>query len=83
MFLKPEEVITNEEIEAVHANACFGDGISKREVVNYAVLKCACGFYQGATSRRIAQEHGLIGKNYTITKKGKKYIWAVFGEEGF
>ena len=50
---KPEEIITDEEIERVHANANFGS-IGKRQVINQGVLKCACGYYQGHTSTQIS-----------------------------
>lgn len=79
----PEEIISNEEIEKVHAYANFGSGITKREVVNQGVLKCASGYYQGHTSKQICVEHGLIKgmyreEHYTLTEKGKAYLWAAF-----
>ncbi len=77
MCEKPEEIISDEEIERVHAHANFGT-MEKREVVNQAVLKCASGYYQGSTSNAIVREHGLVGSNYRLTKKGKRYLWAAF-----
>lgn len=78
-----KEIISDEEIEKVHANANFG-GMEKRDVVNLGVLKCASGYYQGATSNRIIEEHGLIDmKHYRLTEKGKKYLWAAFGDGKF
>jgi len=53
---KPEDIISEEEIERVHANANFGS-MSKRDVVNQGVLKCASGYYQGHTSKQIITEH--------------------------
>ncbi len=75
--MKPEEIITDEEIERVHANANFGS-MSKRDVVNQGVLKCASGYYQGHTSTQIIKEHGLVNDKYKLTVKGKKYLWAAF-----
>ena len=77
MSERPEEIITDEEIERVHANANFGS-MGKREVVNQGVLKCASGYYQGHTSTQIIKEHGLVTKNYRLTNKGKRYLWAAF-----
>lgn len=79
--MEVEQLIPDEEIERVHANANFG--MPKREVVNLAVLKCACGYYQGFTSQQIATEHGLIGKKYKLTKRGQEYLWAAFGDDTF
>lgn len=75
---KTNDIITDEEIEKIHGNANFG-GLSKRDVVNYAVLKCASESYQGRTSRRITTEHGLINEKYELTSKGRSYLWAAFG----
>lgn len=74
-----QEIISDEEIERVHANANFGH-LKKREVVNYGVLKCASGYHQGFTSRQIIKEHGLITEKYKLTSKGKKYLWEAFGK---
>lgn len=74
-----QEIISDEEIERVHANANFGS-MPKREVVNYGVLKCASGYYQGHTSTQIIKEHGLITDDYQLTPKGRMYMWAAFGD---
>ena len=80
--MTPEEIITDEEISRVHGFANFGN-MSERDVVNFGVLKCACGYYQGSTSRAIITEHRLINKKYLITQKGREYLWAVFGDNQF
>jgi hypothetical protein len=72
-----QDIISDEEIERIHGHANFGD-MQKREVVRMGVLKCASGHYQGSTSRRICEEHGLITKKYELTTKGKAYLWAAF-----
>lgn len=73
----PKEIISDEEIERVHANANFGS-MDKRTVVNQGVLKCASGYYQGSTSNAIIKEHGLVTAEYELTQKGKAYLWAAF-----
>lgn len=81
MSLKDQqEIISDEEIERVHANADFG-GMGKRQVVNQGVLKCASGYYQGHTSTQIIKEHGLINDKYKLTTKGRTYLWASFKDE--
>lgn len=77
---KPQEIITNEEIERVHGNADFG-GMGKREVVDQGILKCASGYYQGHTSTQIITEHGLVTKEYELTPKGRTYLWAAFSSK--
>ena len=88
MYPKPEEIISDEEIDRVHANANFGGRMTKREVVNNALLKCACGYHNGATSQQIIAEHGLIIERRrrgttALTQRGRQYLWAVYGERGF
>lgn len=80
MTQKTEEIITDEEIDRVHANANFGS-MGKRQVVNQGVLKCASGYYQGSTYTQIIKEHGLINERYKLTPKGKAYLWAAFSTE--
>ena len=77
MSRDPKAIISDEEIERVHANASFGS-MDKRTVVDQGVLKCASGFYQGHTSNQIIKEHGLVTDDYVLTAKGKEYLWAVF-----
>lgn len=80
--MKPEEVISDAEIERVHANADFGN-MKKRDVVNLALLKMACGYSNGHTSDQIIREHGLVIKKRTLSKKGRQYLWAAFGDKTF
>ncbi len=77
MTERVEDIISDDEIERVHANANFGS-MTKRDVVNQGVLKCASGYYQGSTSTQIITEHGLVDAKYRLTKKGKRYLWAAF-----
>ncbi len=80
---RPEEIITDAEIDRVHAHANFGDR-NKRAVVNEALLKCACNYHNGSTAQNIIAEHGLIRDRnsrgqFSLTQRGRKYLWAVFG----
>ena len=79
---KVKDIISDDEIIAVHANANFGD-YKKRDVVNLGVLKCASGYSQGRTSMHICRDHGLIDEKYRLTKKGRDYLWAAFGDGYF
>ena len=72
-----KDIISDEDIERVHANANFGS-MDKRQVVSQGVLKCASGYYQGSTSMQIIKEHGLIDDKYRLTPKGRMYLWAAF-----
>jgi hypothetical protein len=77
------EIISDEEIIRVHANANFGD-TPPREAVNEGVRKYAVGFACGSTMRAILIEHGLIGKpvgslnTANLTRKGKEYARSIY-----
>ena len=77
---RPEDIISDDEIERVHGNANFGS-MDKRVVVNQGVLKCASGYYQGSTSTAIIKGHGLIDDEYKLTPKGRTYLWAAFSNK--
>lgn len=83
-----EELISDEEITRVHANANFGSSLTKRMIVKQALLKCACGYHNGSTAQSIIAEHGLIRGTYrrgyhSLTPLGRKYLWAAFGDQQF
>jgi len=63
---KPEELITDEQIEKAWGNGNFGEYLNnnKRELINNTVLKCASGLRTGATATSICAELGL-----TVSKK--------------
>lgn len=73
------EIVSDEEIVRVHANANFGS-MPPRQVVNDGVRKVAVGYHCGHTQFTILREHGLItkprGMSYdcNLTKKGKRYF---------
>jgi hypothetical protein len=78
-----QDIISDEDISKVHANANFGS-MSKRSVVDEGVLKYAFGYEGGHTQLQILLEHGLVKKpkpmsyKTTLTKKGQRYLRAAF-----
>ena len=76
-----DELISDAEIDRVHANANFGS-MPKRDVVNEGVLKAAVGWHSGHTMNCIIVEHGLAKwrkdrhKPPYLTNKGKNYLFA-------
>jgi len=73
-----EEIVKEEELTEVFGNANFGQGVTKREVVSNSLLKCATGYKTGHTAKCILEELGLVTKNWTLTKKGKEYLFAAY-----
>jgi|GEM_PF-1681231 len=80
----PEDIISDFEVEKVHANANFGS-VSPRQVIDEGVTKYAFGYTTGHTMFTILVEHKLIrrSKNLTsykasLTPKGKKYLKALY-----
>lgn len=73
------DIISNEEIERVHAHANFGS-MSKRRVVDDGIIKAAYGYGTGHTQQQILLEHGLIEKpkpsshRMVLTQKGYEYL---------
>lgn len=85
--MTPEQIIPDSEIDRVHANANFGP-LSKRYVVDQALLKTACGYGNGHTANTIIAEHGLTVSSRkrgvsALTQRGRKYLWAAFGDSRF
>lgn len=78
------EIITEEEVIKVHANANFGPQ-SPREVLDQGIVKYALGWRSGHTLFDILREHGLIhkprGNRYdtALTSKGRRYLRALQG----
>lgn len=72
----PETLIPNREILNIHIGD-FGPR-DKRSVVNEALLKIACGYAIGSTAKEILIKHELISFN-SLSAKGRKYLWLVFG----
>lgn len=77
------DIISDEEIARVHANANFGS-MTPREVVNDGVRQYAVGYQGGSTQVAILLEHGLISKpkncgyKANLTEKGKRYARAIY-----
>jgi hypothetical protein len=77
------DIITDEELARVHANAKFGS-MTPREVVNDGVQRYAIGYQGGSTQVAILRGHGLISKpkncgyKANLTEKGKRYARAIY-----
>ena len=74
---KLSDLISDNRLREVFANANFGN-MPNREVVRQALLKCAGHLHQGYTAKTILLELGLVGKNYTLTKKGARYLYFAY-----
>lgn len=81
MMKSPTQIVSDAEVDRVHANANFGS-MTKREVVNQGVLTYAFGYTSGHTMMMIIREHGLItkprGYKASLTAKGKNYLRGMF-----
>ena len=71
-------MVTLPEIDTVWGKADFGGMLTKDEVVRFGLLKCASGYYQGHTSRRILKELKLITDKYNLTKRGRYCLYEYF-----
>lgn len=82
MYQTTKDVVSDAEIERVHANANFGGGRTKRQIVDEGLLQYAFGYSSGYTMKCILEEHGLIrktrGYHSSPTKKGTTYLRAMF-----
>lgn len=85
MIDTPESIISNQKILRIHIGD-FGPR-DKRSVVNEALLKIACGYQIGSTAKEILIKHKLItlnpllGNAYSLSTKGRTYMWTVFGSD--
>ena len=75
--MKPEQILTDEQINDAWGNASFGN-IAKRDVVANSLLKYASGYGTGHTAQCICRDLGLITKNLNLTTLGKQYLFAHF-----
>jgi hypothetical protein len=77
------EIISDAEIERVHANAQFGS-MAKRDVVDDGVLQFVFGYDTGHTQMTILREHRLLRASRPnsyradLSAKGKDYLRAMF-----
>lgn len=81
---KTRTMVTQAELDAVWGNANFGPE-PRMDTVRYAVLKRACGYYNGHTAEQICMELGLLTKRRpsTLTARGRFCLWEWFGKKGF
>lgn len=71
------EEITGQEIEQAFGHANFG-GADRRKLLEQGVLKYQAGYRSGSTLTEIMQELGLIGKNFRVPKKGRRFLYSAF-----
>ena len=70
-------ILTFEEIDAVWGDAKFG-GNDRTTVLESGILRFACGYVPGRTLTAICLNLNLIDADYTLTNKGKMYLWECF-----
>jgi hypothetical protein len=75
--VKQHKAVTLAEIEKVWGNSNFGS-MSKIDVLRFGLLKCACGYHQGHTSRTILWQLGLVSKRYHVTNRGWFCLYEFF-----
>lgn len=82
------DLVSDEEVTRVHANANFGD-LAPRAVVDEGVLKTLLGYSSGHTMECIVAEHGLVqqssrrgGRQRVLTAKGKRYAQVLVAGRG-
>ena len=75
--METHKLITDAQIDAVWGNANFGN-TPKRDVIKDSILKCAAGYHTGHTAKCIVEELGLVTKKWSLTKKGKDYLYEAF-----
>jgi hypothetical protein len=69
-----EEIISEQDIDAVWGNANFGD-CSRRFILKDTLIKCLAGYSTGRTAKCICIELCLIYANkWALTAKGRKYL---------
>ena len=76
----PSDLITDKAIDNVWGNANFGEKLNsnRRNVVDNALFKTACGYSNGHTAQCIIEELKLVGKNNNLTKLGREYLYMSF-----
>lgn len=85
---KVEEIVCDPELVVAVGDANFG-GVPIRDILATGVLQTAAGLYTGGTLRAIMRDLGLIGATRRphavphLTKRGKAYLWAAFGQKSF
>ena len=77
---KPENIVTDSELENVWGNANFGPywNEHKRDFLNNTMLKVATQYESGSTAKYIVIKLGLVKEDWTFAQKGRDYLLAVF-----
>ena len=72
------QIITDEQLEKAFENTSYGTNPDVRLIIKWALMKVACGYANGHTSKCIIQELGLCTKKSGLTSKGKQYLYRSF-----
>lgn len=75
---KTEDLVTDQQIEIAWGNANFGGSHSKRDIIANTILKCASGYHTGHTAKCIVEELGLVTKDWKLSQRGKRYLFAAY-----
>jgi len=70
-----EKLLSENDINKAWGNASFGGDISKRDVIQNALMKFATGYGTGYTIEQICRELKLITKQCNLTTLGKRYLY--------
>ena len=74
-----EDLVPDGLLDLAFVNTNFG-GVLPRVVVRQAILKAAVGWHQGHTSTVVLKDLGLLEDDYTLTAKGRMYLWLLHKE---
>lgn len=77
---KPEELVTDQQIEEAWGNARFGPYWEnhKRVFLNNTILQYACQYESGSTAMYVLKYLKLITEKGKFTQKGRNYLLACF-----
>ncbi len=72
-----EEEIKDSELKEVFEGTVFSEHLNERQRVNQALLKRACGYWEGGTMNAILQDLELIHESESdgLTVKGQHYLY--------
>ena len=76
-MIEPQELITENELKTAFGYANFGEGTTKRKLINEGLAKHKAGYETGHTMHCILIELGLIAEPKKLTVFGEKYLKAL------
>lgn len=72
-------IISDERLNEAFAGTNFGRQ-TPRQVVASSLLKCACKYHSGRTATEICYRLGLTTKRWTLTERGRDYLFCALNE---